>query len=78
MFITTFFSSDIPISGDFPYIFPIRIHIVHRIVIAVDIRADAGILVSQRVRGCPSGKVGVVHTCTEVLPWYSVQKELYT
>ena len=35
----------------------IRIHIVHRIVIAVDIRADAGILFCQRVRGRPAGEV---------------------
>ena len=41
----------------FPYHPSIRIHKIHRIVIAVDIRTDAGILVSQRIRGCPAGKV---------------------
>ena len=56
----------------------IRIHEVHRIVISVDIRADAGLLFCQRVRGCPAGEVGVVHPRAEVLLWDSVQKELYT
>ena len=38
----------------------IRIHKVHRIVVAVGIRADAGVLVCKRVRCCPAGEVRIV------------------
>ena len=45
---------------------PIRIHVRHRAIHAVGIRADAVILLGQRVGGGPAGGGRVVHSGAEV------------
>ena len=49
------------------YIHSIRIHIIHRITIAVGIRTDVWILLRKRVDSREAAEAGVQESCGEVI-----------